>query len=803
MGKVLPGQVMRKPLGGPYEATPDSKRYKAFEALSGRQRLLGDDPHSVEWSPGGYKRQASTRTGTASGTRSCGDHLSLSVQHFFHAMSSALCGPSEPSDPDEDQGAEVKRARKDGIFLPTDKWKESWDLIVLNLIIYSAVMVPYRICFNAPATGWLDKFEISLSLLFFVDVIFNFNTAYAEGEKWVVDRPSIALRYLQGWFWIDFPSCIPVGLIDSLFAGEQDELGMLRFLRLFRLLRLLKLLRLATIVAELEDRFDLNLCFLRIMQMLLALIFLAHILACFWFYMATIVGIGPDIVTWVSTYKDGYLLEESPEAQYLASMYWALTTLTTVGYGDIVATNDVERSYAVFALLMGALVFGYMISSIASLVKALDRQGGLTEERMDEIKEYMRWRKLPRELMVRMRKYYENYYDTCTAFDEHAILGNLTPSMRLEVVEHILKDTIGKIPLFARTLDRQMQVDVFALCKPLFAVAKDIIYTRGDLPLGVYILTKGQAEAVSSMDGRSLYRVSHLKFFGTSVLTGRRYSATHRAITPCEMVTIAADDLRNLFHRFSVEGKMLYQSLLRSHQQKEAVRRVQMRMYVIMSLAEYDGTLVELEAKRNVYALRLQLAWERKIESASLQHMPGFETPLVSMIEKRRGRVVAPLVEESKTTAKLEIPALGATLPKSDAPAVRLDDLHSDMQELQRDMRMLIEQVASLSAKVIESDLRTQTTDLLLAQGGDNGSTVSLEPTSTSATACMSPGPMGATCCGQALPTECSLNTEIRAAESSMPSLHSPRCTSPRMYMARVAQERAGAGATPNRSARG
>jgi len=315
----MPGQVMRKSPGGPYEATPDGKRFKALEAFSGRQRLLGDDPHSVEWSPGGYKRQASTRTGTASGTRSSGDHLSLSVQHFCHALSSAVCGPSEPSDPDEDQAAEVKRARTDGIFLPTDKWKESWDLIVLNLIIYSAVMVPYRICFNAPATGWLDKFEISLSLLFFVDVIFNFNTAYAEGDKWVVDRPSIALRYLQGWFWIDFPSCIPVGLIDSLFAGEQDELGMLRFLRLFRLLRLLKLLRLATIVAELEDRFDLNLCFLRIMQMLLALIFLAHILACFWFYMATIVGIDPDIVTWVSTYKDGYLLEEPPEAQYLAS----------------------------------------------------------------------------------------------------------------------------------------------------------------------------------------------------------------------------------------------------------------------------------------------------------------------------------------------------------------------------------------------------------------------------------------------------------------------------------------------------
>ena len=40
--------------------------------------------------------------------------------------------------------------------------------------------------------------------------------------------------------------------------------------------------------------------------------------------------------------------------RYIASVYWTLTTCTTVGYGDIVAISDVERVYAVFVLIGGA-----------------------------------------------------------------------------------------------------------------------------------------------------------------------------------------------------------------------------------------------------------------------------------------------------------------------------------------------------------------------------------------------------------------------------------------------------------------
>ena len=181
------------------------------------------------------------------------DHYALGWAHLKHAIKLTFCAggakgssaraaepPPTPQADDVNDGEPNLR----GVFLPTHAWKEIWDLYVLVLILYSAVTVPYRICFNAGAQGSVFIFEQMLTMSFIVDVCFNFNTAYmADGEKWIVDRGLIAQKYISGWFWIDAPSSVPVEMIDLLMEGDSSQLGMLRFLRLFRLLRLLRLLK--------------------------------------------------------------------------------------------------------------------------------------------------------------------------------------------------------------------------------------------------------------------------------------------------------------------------------------------------------------------------------------------------------------------------------------------------------------------------------------------------------------------------------------------------------------------------------
>ena len=542
------------------------------------------------------------------------DHWQLGWLHLRRSLQLTFgFGPRKPAD-----GADVSVSPQpgeldddgkptNGVFLPTEGWKELWDLGILAFILYSAVMVPYRICFDSPAEGQWFILEQAITISFLVDVIFNFNTAFMHEERWVTNRREIALRYVSGWFWVDFPSAVPVELLDKYMEGDTSELGLLRFLRLFRLLRLLRLLKVGEYVAAIEIRFDLNLTFLRIAQMVLQLLFLAHMLGCFWFYVAAYVGIDMEITTWVSSYDDGRGVDAPPDVQYLYAVYWALTTLTTVGYGDITPTNDIERIYSLFALLLGALVFGYMLSSIGSLVTAIDRQAMLTEEKMDEVKEYMRCRKLPRDLVSRLRKYYTYFYNRKTAFDEGEILATLTPALRLEVVRHSLKHTIGKIPLFRDTLDPTFQVEVYPMFKPINASPREIIYYKGSRSDCLFFLLRGSIEVISGYDSRVLYRVSEGSHFGETVLTGRRRVATHRAATSCEMFIISSEDLETLFKERPAECKLMRESVLTEHLRKERMHNLTLRL-VINKLGSSE------QDRKQKAALQIQIAWGKHLD---------------------------------------------------------------------------------------------------------------------------------------------------------------------------------------------
>ena len=46
-------------------------------------------------------------------------------------------------------------------------------------------------------------------------------------------------------------------------------------------------------------------------------------------------------------------------------------------------------------LLIGALVFGYMVSTIGTLMAGIDRHQAANQERVDQIKDYTRCRKSP------------------------------------------------------------------------------------------------------------------------------------------------------------------------------------------------------------------------------------------------------------------------------------------------------------------------------------------------------------------------------------------------------------------------
>ena len=50
--------------------------------------------------------------------------------------------------------------------------------------------------------------------------------------------------------------------------------------------------------------------------------------------------------------------------QYLLTLYWSVTTVTTVGYGDVLPASHGERIYVIAAMLVGGAFHGAVIAII-------------------------------------------------------------------------------------------------------------------------------------------------------------------------------------------------------------------------------------------------------------------------------------------------------------------------------------------------------------------------------------------------------------------------------------------------------
>ena len=205
------------------------------------------------------------------------------------------------------------------IFGTNTKAGKAFDLILLVLILVSVAAVMLE------TVNFIDEdYHQILRIVEWVVTIF-FTLEYFA-RIWVVKKPTVYIFSFLGI--IDFLSIIPTYL--SIFLVGTQSFAILRALRLLRIFRILKLVRFVS-EAQVLGR---------------ALLSSRHKITVFFLSLVILVFILGSIM---------YLIE-GPDSGFNSiplSIYWAIVTLTTVGFGDITPQTTFGQFIASMIMLLG------------------------------------------------------------------------------------------------------------------------------------------------------------------------------------------------------------------------------------------------------------------------------------------------------------------------------------------------------------------------------------------------------------------------------------------------------------------
>jgi len=413
------------------------------------------------------------------------------------------------------------------LISPDNPYRKAWDLIITILALFIAIELPLRLSLDLSLeyTGLTNiLIETLITVLLFIDIFINLNTKIYSKGILISSRKNIATYYFHKLFFFDLFAAIPFYLIALIFPGVI-------WLKWLSLIRLFKLLRLNNVVSKWLNRQTLNPSIFRLGIFFFWILLVAHWIACSWIFIARIENI-------------------MAIPSYIDAIYWCITTLTTVGYGDIFPATDLQKILTMIAMIFGVILYGYVIGNIASLLSNIDVIKTRFLKRIKDVNSFLSYNSVPKRLRGKVQKYYQYIWDNRLGQFDQDIISDLPESLKSEICLHLNRHLIEKVPFFKNT-DKEFIKDIILHLEAKIFLPGDYIFKKGDVGKCMYFVCRGSVDVLSDDESSVLANLKDGDYFGEIALI-KQISRTK---------TVVVKDYSNLY----ILDKKIFNDLLKKY----------------------------------------------------------------------------------------------------------------------------------------------------------------------------------------------------------------------------------------------
>ncbi|KAL6861721.1 hypothetical protein ACP4OV_017421 [Aristida adscensionis] len=485
----------------------------------------------------------------------------------------------------------------DLVIHPDNKWYRLWTKFILVWAVYSSFFTPLEFGFFRGLPRNLFFLDIAGQIAFLMDIVVKFFVAYRDPTTYriIYDPSAIALRYCKSSFIFDLLGCFPWDAIYKA-CGSKEEVRYLLWIRLTRAMKVTEFFW------QLEKDIRVNYLFTRIVKLIVVELYCTHTAACIFYYLATTLPESMEGYTWLGSlqlgdYKFSHFREIDLAKRYITSLYFAIVTMATVGYGDIHAVNIREMIFVMIYVSFDMILGAYLIGNMTALIV----KGSRTERFRDKMKEvirYMNRNRLGKEMREQIKGHLRLQYES--SYTEASVLQDIPISIRAKISQTLYKPYIESIPLFKGCSAEFIQQIVIRLQEEFF-LPGEVILEQGSAVDQLYFVCHGALEGVViGEDGQeeTLLMLEPESSFGEiAILCNIPQPYTVRVCELCRLLRLDKQAFTNILEIYFVDGRRILSNLSESN--------------------EYDGRIKQLETDITFHIGKQEAELTLRVNSAA------------------------------------------------------------------------------------------------------------------------------------------------------------------------------------------